>query len=125
ARFAREAARDDAAAAEPTEEMRARFDLLARSLESARPGPVPEPVFPDVELRSGPWTQAPGSSVLPDRFLVVATRGDRAAHVVAGEPVDPGLKLGLDPDPAHGEAFGLDANGDLVVGSSIAWMTDY
>ncbi len=125
ARLAKEAGRENPEAAQQLEGVGARFARLARELKAARPGAPPGPVFGDVELRSGPWTQAPTSSVLPDRFVVVVTKGDRTAHVVAGNQVDPDLKLGLDPDPASGERFGLDEHGDLVVGASIAWMTDY
>ncbi|MCA1577967.1 MAG: hypothetical protein LC794_11480 [Acidobacteria bacterium] len=83
--------------------------------------------FADVALKDGNWTSAPHSGVLPHRFVVVTANADRASHVVACEPVNPELKLGIDPDPANQatEQYALDANGNLVVGESIRWMVDF
>lgn len=83
--------------------------------------------FPDVVLKEASWSNAPHSGVLPNRFVVITANGDRATHVVACNPVNPNLKLGLDPDPANAanEQYTLDANGNLVVGESIRWMVDF
>ena len=92
-----------------------------------RPEPLPELEFSDPgPLKDGAWTRAAGSGVLPRRFLVVAVKDGRAAHVVAGARVPATLKLGLDPDPAvpANERFALE-DGELVVGESIRWMVDY
>ncbi len=83
--------------------------------------------FPDVVLKQASWSSAPHSGVMPNRFVVITANGDRATHVVACTPVNPDLKLGLDPDPANAanEQYTLDANGNLVVGDSIRWMIDF
>lgn len=83
--------------------------------------------FPDVVLKQASWSSAPRSGVLPNRFVVITANGNRATHVVACNPVNPNLKLGLDPDPANAanEQYALDANGNLVVGDSIRWMVDF
>jgi hypothetical protein len=83
--------------------------------------------FPDVALKQASWSSAPHSGVLPNRFVVITANGNRATHVVAGNQVNPNLKLGLDPDPANAanEQYTLDANGNLVVGDSIRWMVDF
>ncbi len=78
-------------------------------------------------LKEGGWTRAARSGVLPDRFLIVTVSGESVSHVVAGAPVPPDLKLSIDPDPEDeaAEAFGLDADGNLIVGESIRWMVDF
>jgi hypothetical protein len=79
----------------------------------------------DVPTKDGPWTQAPHSPVLPERFVVVAVTGERVVHAVAGNTVGD-VKVGPDPSPtATGETFALDADGNLVVGDSIRWMVDF
>ena len=106
--------------------LRESLDRFLKSVEVLHK-PTKQPNWPDVALKDGPWTQAPHSKVLPDRFVVVTVAGDQATHTVVGAPVDPQLKLGLDPDPANAaqEGFTLDADGNLVMGASIRWMGDF
>jgi hypothetical protein len=114
-------------AAEALERVRRALALIERRLEALAEEPLPQPVFPDApaEPKAAGWTRAPGSSVLPERFLVVAVAGDKVVHAVAGGPVDPQLKLGIDPDPAAGEQFSFDDHGELTVAASIRWMVDF
>ncbi len=88
---------------------------------------APRIEFPNVQLKQASWSRAPRSGVLPNRFVVITANGNRTTHVVACAPVNPNLKLGLDPDPANAanEQYTLDATGNLVVGESVRWMVDF
>ena len=83
--------------------------------------------FPNVRLKESTWSRAPQSTVLPKRFVIVAVSGDRVAHLIAGKEIPDDIKLGIDPNPAQPEAerYGLDADGNLVVGKAIRWMVDF
>ena len=114
------------------------LEKLAESLGELQQGVAALPVvslreeviaslkFPAVDQRDGPWTVAPHSKVMPDRFVALAVRDGEVVHAVAGEPVDD-IKVGLDPDPENDDAslFRLDEEGRLLVGDSIRWMTDF
>ncbi|MDK1361915.1 hypothetical protein QNO00_16815 [Arthrobacter sp. zg-Y1219] len=84
--------------------------------------PVPTPTSPDVGTRTGTWTRAASSTVLPDRFAVFTVTDGKAGKVAAGKPIPVDLKLGFDPG---GDTFSLDDDGNLVVPDSIHWMTDF
>ena len=103
-----------------------RFVTTARERLAEAPA-SPEPDFPDVPLRDATWTRAARSPALPDRFVVVTVSGGRPSHVVAGSAVPADLRLGLDPRPddPESERFGLDLEGNLIVGASIRWMVDF
>jgi hypothetical protein len=123
--------------AEEWENRESEIETLRQKLEeiealAARTGAVdPHPAMraelaaADAPTKDGPWTQAPHSPVLPERFVVVAVTGERVVHTVAGNTVGD-VKVGLDPSPnAAGETFALDEDGNLVVGDSIRWMVDF
>jgi len=104
------------------------LELIDRRLSRVRIEPPPGlPAVDAAPLKSGAWTRAARSDVLPSRFCVIAVSRGRVAHVVAGAPIPADLKLSIDPSPADpaAEEFRLDADGRLVVGTSIRWMTDY
>ena len=102
---------------------------LERAEAAARRDGEPSltPVYPALQPKAATWTRSPRSTILPERFLVVAVTGGRVLRAVAGGAIDPELKLGLDPDPANEatERFSIDADGELQVGDSIRWMVDY
>ncbi len=97
------------------------LEQMARRIGKLPVEPPPEPVGLDGKTRSGTWTRAASSTVLPSRFAVIAVRDGRATRIAAGNPVPPGLALGLDP---KGDTFTVD-DGALVVPDSIKWMTDF
>ncbi len=84
--------------------------------------PPPTHTIPDVGTRTGTWTRAASSTVLPDRFAVFTVTGGKAGKVAAGRSIPHDLKLGLDP---ASDTFSLDDDGNLVVPDSIKWMTDF
>ncbi|QGN31641.1 hypothetical protein [Microlunatus sp. Gsoil 973] len=98
------------------------LDEFARRIRALPVEPVPRPTTPEVGSRSGTWTRAASSTVLPARFAVVTVAEGKAGTVAAGRPIPADLKLGLDPS---GDTFALDEDGSLVVPDSIRWMTDF
>ena len=98
------------------------LDELTRRIGALPVEPVPRPTTPEVGTRSGTWTRAASSTVLPTRFAVVTIADGKASTVAAGRPIPADLKLGLDPS---GDTFALDEDGNLVVPDSIRWMTDF
>jgi hypothetical protein len=118
----------DPAPRDAANRLAAALATIAERLGNAEPEAPPELAFPapDGEPKAAGWTRAAGSGVLPERFLVVATTPAGVAHVVAGAPVDPDLKLSIDPDPDADDGFAVDeTTGDLTVGESIRWMVDF
>ena len=83
--------------------------------------------FPDVETKNGPWTMAPYTPVMPERFVIITVSNEQVKHVIAGEAIPEKLTVGIDPDPEHAseEIFELDEDGNLIVGESIQWMVDF
>ncbi len=84
-------------------------------------------VFPKVTIKSGSWTAAPYSSIMPEQFVVVTmTHDGNYKHLVAGKPL-PSEKLivGLDPDTFETESFQYDEDGNLIVDENIKWLTDF
>jgi hypothetical protein len=94
---------------------------LARRVAELPVEPPPEPSRPDVGTRTGTWTRAASSTVLPSRFAVFVVSEGRATKVAAGNPIPPDLALGIDPG---GDTFSLE-DGALIVPDSIRWMTDF
>lgn len=64
------------------------------------------------------------AEVLPDRFVIVGSSGDKAFPEVVGAPIPDDLTLV--PDPAHGKPLvERDAAGALVVAEELRWMVDF
>ena len=98
-----------------------RLGLLGRAVRRIPVEPAPEPEIPGVGHRTGTWTRAASSSVLPHRFAVFTVNDGKAVKVGAGRPIPPDLALGLDPGT---DTFSLE-DGLLVVPDTIRWMTDF
>lgn len=102
-----------------------RAEAITERIDALEPERAPEPTFPDVgPLKEGAWTRAARAGTLPDRFVVVAVRGNQIVHATAGSPVDPDLRLSIDPDAAQADTFATDEDGNLVVGDAIRWLVD-
>jgi len=124
----RDAATLDEESGEAVRVLTRSLKAIAERLDTAELEPPPELEFPpaDEAPKAAGWTRAAGSGVLPERFMVVAISAEGTQHVVAGTPVDPDLKLSIDPAPESGDRFTLDEKtGELTVGDSIRWMTDF
>ena len=86
-----------------------------------------ELVFPETELRRHAWSRAAEARVLPDRWLVVATRAGAKPRLVVTRPVEEPLALTLSPDmnPDDPSAT-LDLSGDgLRIDTEVAWTFDF
>ena len=122
---------DDVAAAHG--ELMTTIDSIPHDEELARAA-VPD--LADTDLKSGAWTAQPTAGLLPTRFVAVTLNGTPAAdgstsyavsHVVAGGNVRADLALGPDPslDPSSADVPHVGTDGTLVMGASLAWLTDY
>jgi hypothetical protein len=64
------------------------------------------------------------ADVLPDRFVITGTFGDRTFPDVVGEPIPDDLALA--PDPALAEPWvERDPKGKLIVADPLKWMFDF
>lgn len=97
-------------------------------------------IFPkteELETKLHAWSQPPTTSILPERFVLLAYRGgEQAIPPQLGNLVPPKLVLGPDPGEEQGEDLRLvtkedvDANpniheGDLVFSENMRWMFDF
>lgn len=84
---------------------------IARSLDSASPS--------NVARRSGSWTRAPETSVLPDRWVAIGYRNGRPTLTAWGDPI-PLEPLPVGPSPQAG------AGSDPLTGNAgMRWMIDF
>lgn len=86
--------------------------------------PVGEPAVPDVELRAEPWDQAAEAQLLPDRWLVLAYRGDNLVRSAASGPVREPLVVGFDPHAPPGEGIDISNDG-LELDEDLLWAVDF
>ena len=88
---------------------------------------VPDPfVYPAVSSKDKDWTTAPHANCLPDRFVVITMKGNQFTRIAVGNPVDPSLQLGLDPQKFDDlSLFTIDENGNMNIDEGLQWMTDY
>lgn len=103
----------------------ARAAWIARALTPTNLAqrPAGAPAFPTVAARAAAWTRAAHSRVLPDRWFVVCTRGDRRVQVVSHPVADP---LPLTTAPSLGAGATVDISGDgLRIDAAVAWTVDF
>ena len=87
-----------------------------------RPGG--EPGVPDVTLRAGAWDQPAEARLLPDRWLVLASRAGAVVHRALGAPVREPLAVSFDPHAPPGS--GIDVSGDgLELDEELLWAVDF
>lgn len=86
--------------------------------------PDGEPSFPDVELRAQSWDRAPQTSLLPDRWVVLAYRERVELHRAVSRPVQEPLALGFDPHSPSGEGINVSGDG-LELDEDFAWAVDF
>lgn len=96
--------------------------------EAAHADPEISLDFTEQPTKPDPWTVAPHSRVLPDRFVLLAWRGEEVRLNVVGNPVDDVVVLGPAPvDGTVGEAS-LDhepADRTLRFGEAFRWVRDF
>ena len=114
----------DAAGITGVDSWRRQLKDLAAAVDALAVEEPPAPVVSDDVRKPATWTRAASSTVLPDRFAVVAVSGGVVRHVSAGNPVPSDLALGLDPADTAG-GFALDADGNLLLAEGIRWLADF
>jgi hypothetical protein len=89
--------------------------------EAALEFPDPGPTKPDS------WTTAPHSRVLPDRFVLLAWRGDDLVVNQQGERVDDVVVFGPSPleDNSGAPSISRDEDQRLQLDESFAWIRDF
>lgn len=83
--------------------------------------------FKDVETepsKQQPWTQAPKSYLMPDRFFLLGYRGQTLEVERIGNPVPSPLVVGPDPLAQDDQQL-KPVDGDLQVGDEMRWMVDF
>jgi hypothetical protein len=71
------------------------------------------------------WTSAPKAIALPDKFVVIAYRGNEKRIELFENPVKENLAVGPDPSLDAAEQIKKDNNGDMVVNEDLRWMVDF
>lgn len=71
--------------------------------------------------RADVWTRAPHTRVLPDRWVVLAYRGERALITAWGNQIPDQLAVG----PAPQETGALPDEGNLPIDEGMRWMVDF
>lgn len=81
------------------------------------------PVFPaSYSVKSGSWTEAPHSKVMPDSFIVRLYNGNTWREVLGKAIPDP-LPISVDPNEDE-NAYDF-ANGDLKLPANLRWLEDF
>ena len=84
--------------------------------------------FPDAPLtKPDAWTTAPHSRVMPDRYVLMAWRGDEVRVTQIGAPIDDIVIVGPSPlEDAEGDASIVrdDEDNTLTFGESFRWVRD-
>ena len=84
------------------------------------------PNFPDnIETKDGTWSEAPKSTVMPDRFVFLGMNGDKFTHTKVGKAIPNPLIVGINPESTGGSAFEYDDKGNLLVEENTKWLTDF
>ncbi len=82
----------------------------------------PAPEKADTKLQS--WSQAPRTTVLPDRFVLIGYENNTVAFEKVGNVVPSPLVVG--PDPSLDEDKQIKKqNGEIVVNEEMKWMVDF
>lgn len=82
--------------------------------------------FPELAIKDKDWSVAPFANCLPDRFVVIAKKGDQFTQIAVGNPVNPELQLGLDPKKFDdASVYAIDESGNLKIDDGIKWMAYY
>jgi hypothetical protein len=92
------------------------------------------PVFPNkTGLGSSTWNGKPVCRLLPERFVAIGikvtqnvdgTESYTYEQIEVGNPVPSPLNMGIDPSQ-NTQYFQMDAQGNLIIDSSIKWLFDF
>ena len=84
------------------------------------------PEFPDnIPMKDEPWSEAPRSEVMPERFVFLGMKDGEFTHVKAGNVIPDPLIVGIDPSSNGEGAFEYDEKGNLLMDENTKWLTDF
>ena len=84
--------------------------------------------FPVQETKPSAWTTAPHSRVLPERFVLMAWRGDTRRVFEVGKPIDDIVVLGPSPVDAPDDEASVSRDvfdNSLKFGDAFEWVRDF
>ncbi|MCP5106066.1 MAG: hypothetical protein GY950_21960, partial [bacterium] len=81
------------------------------------------PEFEEEALKKDPWSRAPRSKVMPDRFVFMAFSHRKAVFKKIGNLIPNPLVLG--PDPQSLEPELAQEEGDLRMGENLEWLSNF
>ena len=117
------------AAAQPGGEQLAAWQALVQKFPAPRaawivrvtaPGAKPPPSF---DKPTG-WSRAVEARLLPDRFMVIATRGGVTRQAVGAPIVEP-LALSVGPDTLDADQSPIGPDGKFKIDDAVQWTIDF
>jgi hypothetical protein len=79
---------------------------------------------PDLTKPSG-WSRAVEARLLPDRFVVLATRGTSTTHRAVGAPVIDPLALSVGPDSLDSDRAQIGPDPRFMLDDAVKWTIDF
>jgi hypothetical protein len=80
---------------------------------------------PPAVYKTGSWTQAPHSRIMPDKFVVTAYAGGRPVYEKTGKLVPDDLQMGPDPSSPEKQLSRDAVTGEIITHEKLAWMFDF
>lgn len=82
------------------------------------------PIINQTDTKNQSWSQAPKTTVLPERFVLVGYENNKVAFEKIGSPIPSPLIMGPDPSLDDSEQIKQE-NGEIIVNEDIKWMVDF
>ena len=82
-------------------------------------------VLPDYVPKTSSWSEAPVAEALPDKFVVILTKGINKRTELFTNGVSDQLPVGPDPSLPNEDQVKKDALGNLIVNEELQWMVDF
>ena len=84
------------------------------------------PQFPEnIPIKPEPWSTAPRSEVMPERFVFLGMKDGEFTHIKVGNAIPDPLIVGIDPSSAEEGLFEYDDKGNLLMDENTKWLTDF
>jgi hypothetical protein len=75
--------------------------------------------------KTGSWTQAPHSRIMPDKFVVTAYAGGNPVYEKTGSLIPDDLQMGPDPSSTDAQLARHAVTGEIIPHEKLAWMFDF
>jgi hypothetical protein len=79
---------------------------------------------PETFLKPNGWSRAVEARLLPDRFMVIATRGDVTRQAIGAPIVEP-IALSVGPDTLGGDQSAIGPDGNFRIDDAVKWTIDF